>query len=118
MLLSGSVLENSVDCEEDLPKDALCEGSDDVDDYEVHEAEVEHSVAIILRIFPAVIEGNHRPACLCHDLNHNILSLYEGFKGRVLLVHVIGWGSVQRDGVVEKLHADDGKDIKEEEKKG
>ena len=93
------------------------ESGDDVLDSEMHEAEVEHDIGVVLWISPAVVMGHHRPASFSHQLNHEVLSLDKGPERGKLRVDVVTGRSLGRVRVVEKLHADYGKDIEDKQKK-
>ena len=108
------ILEDFVDGEEDLPEDTLDEGGDDVDDGDVAEAEEERDVPEVLRRSPAVVEGDHRPACLCEYLHHDVHALGEGGEAAELDVLVVGGHALGGVEVVEDLHAEDDVDVEEE----
>lgn len=111
------LLKNLVYSKEYLPENTLNQCSDDIDNDDMHEAEITHDVSIKLRIFPRMVEGDHRPPCFSEDLNHYILSLNKATEGRVLSVHLITVIPFNGIGIVENLHSDDCKDKEEEHEK-
>jgi hypothetical protein len=105
--LSLPFSEDGIDCKIDFPEDALDECGNDIDNDDVHEAKIGHDIAIVLRVAPAVVKGDHRPPSLGQYLDHNVMGLNESSEGGELLVLVIVRRAFGCVAVVEELHADD-----------
>lgn len=63
-----------------------------------------------------MVKGYLRPSCLSQDLHHYVLRMDEWFEIRELPILVVVWWSTCGIEIIEYLHSDDAKDIKEEEK--
>lgn len=114
---SLSLIEYGIDCEEHLPKDALDEGGDDIDNGDVAKAEEEHDVNVVIGCSPAVVKSYHWPASLSKHLHHHVHSLPKSCEIAHLNILIIGRTSPSCIEIVEDFHGKDDVDVEEEGEK-
>ena len=107
-----------VNSEIDLPENPLDEGAKDEHYHKVHEAKIEHDVAVVLGVSPAVVKGHSGPSLLYHDLDHHKLGLEEVSEGGELGIAVVLRRARCGIGVVEELHTQDCEGEEGEEDEG
>ena len=74
------------------PDHAFDEGRQDQGHYYVEGAEHYHYQTVFVRGTGWVVEGNHRPACLRKNLEHDKLGAYEIPEVGKLIIHAVGGG--------------------------
>ena len=102
-----SVSKNFINCKINFPKYPFDESWQNRDDNKVHETEVKHDIAVILRISPAVIVSNNRPTSFSKNLNHHVLSVSEIFERCKLCIAIVVWRTICWVWVVKYFHSND-----------